>query len=395
MRRQVFIHWGLSSFTGFGIYGLNLALAWANDPDLAPICSMPFPDGEVRLDPPRARLLEPIVTASHELTEQLKGAAGRTAVLDGPMLAALGNDFGMGAVYGERVVGKPTIGVPFFETARLAPEALERARLFPRHVVGSSWNRDVLEAHGLPRPDLVLQGIDPTLFHPAPRTGVLGDRFVVFSGGKLERRKGQDIALAAFRAFAQSHPDAFMAAAWASHWPDLARTVDVSGLCAPVAFRPDGRVDAAAWAAASGVPAGQFMDLGAAPNNRLPAVLREVDVALFTNRCEGGTNLVAMECMACGVPTVLSANTGHRDLIEGDNCFPLLTQAPVAGQEGFEGLEGWGESSVDEAVAALERAYRDRDSARRVGQAGAATLSRLTWARTAEAMKGVVLELAR
>ena len=41
------------------------------------------------------------------------------------------------------------------------------------------------------------------------------------------------------------------------------------------------------------------------------AVMQEADVALFPNRCEGGNNLVALEAIASGVPTILSANTGH------------------------------------------------------------------------------------
>jgi glycosyltransferase involved in cell wall biosynthesis len=48
----------------------------------------------------------------------------------------------------------------------------------------------------------------------------------------------------------------------------------------------------------------------------MPSVLQEMNVAVFPNRAEGGTNLVAMECMACGLPVILSGNTGHLDLIE-------------------------------------------------------------------------------
>ena len=59
----------------------------------------------------------------------------------------------------------------------------------------------------------------------------------------------------------------------------------------------------------------QVLDLGRVPNAGMPRILRECDVAVFPNRAEGGTNLVAMKCMACGVPTILSANTGHLDLI--------------------------------------------------------------------------------
>jgi glycosyltransferase involved in cell wall biosynthesis len=73
----------------------------------------------------------------------------------------------------------------------------------------------------------------------------------------------------------------------------------------------------------SGCARGQILDLGAVPNREKPSILCEMDVAVFPNRCEGGTNLVAMECMACGLPVILSRNTGHLDLIDGDNCFAL------------------------------------------------------------------------
>jgi glycosyltransferase involved in cell wall biosynthesis len=126
----------------------------------------------------------------------------------------------------------------------------------------------------------------------------------------------------------------------------------------------------------------------------MPPILREMDVAVFPNRSEGGTNLVAMECMACGVPTILSRNTGHLDLIEDGNCYALDRQAPVGGQgAGVGGTPGWGDSDVDEIVDALERAHADRSDARRRGLAGAATLSRFTWAATAARMKEIVLGL--
>jgi glycosyltransferase involved in cell wall biosynthesis len=99
-----------------------------------------------------------------------------------------------------------------------------------------------------------------------------------------------------------------------------------------------------------------------------------------------------MECMACGVPTILSQNTGHLDLIEDDNCYPLIQQGALPGPEaGFGGVAGWGESDVEEALEQLERVYAHREEARARGQRGAATLSRLTWARTAAQMKDIVL----
>jgi glycosyltransferase involved in cell wall biosynthesis len=170
--------------------------------------------------------------------------------------------------------------------------------------------------------------------------------------------------------------------------------MDLTGRAAPVTFDQDGRLDARAWAAANGLRPEQFLDAGQTPNPLMPQLLRQMDVALFPNRCEGGTNLVAMECMACGVPVILSANSGHLDLIEEDNCYVLQRQAVLddAIARPFGDVPGWGDSDVDEAVELLERAYIDREDARRRGERGATMLSRLTWTRTAEQVKAAVLE---
>jgi hypothetical protein len=39
---------------------------------------------------------------------------------------------------------------------------------------------------------------------------------------------------------------------------------------------------------------------GAVADRMTPRILREADVALFTRRAAGGTNLIAMAAMACG-----------------------------------------------------------------------------------------------
>lgn len=393
MQRQIVIHWGISSYFGFGVYGLNLALAWADDPDLRARGSIAIDPSALAVDPLRRRALQPFLRDSADLQAALARSPDGRARVPAPMLAGLDDRFELGlAAGGVRLTGDPMIAVPFFESARLPPDAVERAKAFRCVAAGSTWNAEVLRAHGIDNVSTVLQGVDPTLFHPAQRADLFGDRFLVFSGGKLEPRKGQDIVLAAFRRFAASRPDALLVTAWHSPWPERARDLDASGLAAPVVFGAQGQADVRAWAAASGVAPGQVLDLGPVPNAALPQLLREMDVALFPNRCEGGTNLVAMECMACGVPTILSDNTGHRDLIDGDNGYVLERQGPSPAKGGAYDVDAWGESDVDEVVARLEAAYADRDDARARGLRGAATLARLTWRRTAEELKAVVLE---
>jgi glycosyltransferase involved in cell wall biosynthesis len=393
MRRQAIINWGISSFFGWGVYGLNLARAWSRDPEIEPLAALPVREQDLAVDPLVRHALQPFLERSAAFQGQLARRPGELLQADAAVLHALGGDLAPGpAAHAVQLTGRPTVGVAFFETALLAPEAVARARQLDLVVAGSTWNARVLEAHGIGNARTVLQGIDPALFHPAPRRGLMRDRFLVFSGGKLELRKGQDLVLAAFRRFAERCPEAVLVTAWHSPWPRLARTLDARGIAAPVVFAPDGRVDVPAWAAACGVPPRRIVDLGAVPNALLPPVLREMDVAVFPNRCEGGTNLVAMECMACGVPVVLSANTGHLDLIAGESCFALDRQRPMAGlAAGCHDVPGWGESDVEEIVAALERARTERAEAERCARNGLALVQRLTWDATAAAMKAMLL----
>jgi glycosyltransferase involved in cell wall biosynthesis len=388
MRRRVVINWAVSSFFGWGVYGLNLALQWSRDPEIEPMSTIPISPGDLLVNPIQRHALGPFLALSKSLQDALPPLGTSRFQLDCPMLSDI--DLSPNG-FEHPISGRPTIGLVFFDTAWLAPAAIERVRTLPLLVAGSNWNQRILNEHGLDNVVTVLQGVEPALFHPAPAGAWFGDRFCVFSGGKLEYRKAQDIVLAAFRVFAQRHPAALLVTAWHCPWQGLARSVDASGLAAPVRFDQQGRIDVIGWAAASGIGADQILDLGAVPNHEMPAILREMDVAVFPNRCEVGTNLVAMECMACGLPVILSRNTGHLDLMEGENCFPLERQAPLDGyRAGLGDVPGWGESNVDEVVETLERVFADRSDARRRGQCAAASMAKLTWAQTAERLKALV-----
>src|SRR5262249_17227298 len=160
---------------------------------------------------------------------------------------------------------------------------------------------------------------------------------------------GQDIVLAAFKVIADRYPEALLVTSWHNPWPKTATSLDRTGIAAPVVFTTTGQLDVRGWVARNGISPDRVLDLGGTPNLALPAVLREMDVAVFPNRAEGGTNLVAMECMACGLPVILSRNTGHTDLIEDGNCYALENQQPAhAIWQGVNGVPGWGESDVDE-----------------------------------------------
>ncbi len=268
--------------------------------------------------------------------------------------------------------------ITVFENSRINPGGLERTRNIRTWITGSEFNAKILRAHGIANPHVVLQGVDTSLFSPGERSGLWENHFLIFSGGKLEYRKGQDLVVAAVRAFRQRHPETILVFAWHNAWPLTMTEIATGGLVdGPPAVHSDGKIDFAPWLHKHGLPL--FLDLGMPLNWHLPPLLREMDAAIFPSRCEGATNFTAMECLACGVPTILSANTGHLDIISDEICYPLKSQKPVRPTTFFPNVEGWGESSVDEIVQRLEEIYQNREEARRRAAAGVKAMQNLRW----------------
>lgn len=386
-RTPVILQWQPSSFSGWGIIGLNLFLEWSLDAEWMPLTGMRLDLQHIVVDGLRWQQLQPLFAESQRLRDEvLRSAKGAVIAIDAPVLQALGNDFSMAKEMAWR--GRPTIGMIFFADTRFTQQAIEASHRYALVITGSLWNEQVLRGYGITHVRNVWQGIDPTLFHPAPRTGLFRDRFVIFSGGKLAFRKAQDIVLRAFGAFAQRHPEALLVTAWFNPWPRLARSFAEHGAGLPVPFAEDEAPDIGAWAMAHGVAPEQFVDIGPVPNALMPTVLREADVALFPSRAEGGTNLVAMEAMACGVPSILSRNTGHRDIMQSENCYALERQTPVPGKD------DWGESDVEEIIETLEAVWRNREEAAARGARGAATMAALSWSAQARELKETITAIA-
>ena len=337
--------------------------------------------------------LKPVLQRQSHLTDLLK----KTGFLefDFPALHSLRNDF-LPALEDQIIQGSRNIGVIFFENSDFSEAGLARARKYDLIITGSTWNKDRLEACGLTHVVNVFQGIDDTMFRAKNETTGYPGRFVIFSGGKLEYRKAQDVVIAAFREFRKTHEDALLLCAWANQWPrimpTIARSPHVVG--AP-AVREDRSLDLTPWLLANGLPEGSFVDLGMPPNKKIPGFLAASDAAIFPNRCEPGTNLVAMEAMAAGLPVILSANTGHLDLIEEGNSFVLSRQTPVTPYAHYTGVEGWGEPDVDEVLAHLTKIYEDQKTAAACGMAAANTLKRFAWKGQIAQLLGHVDRLTR
>lgn len=387
VRLPVLVDWPLNTTTGWGVFGLNLSLQLLRQQrPVALVMAADLKDAS----PVAKALLHQAVAEQRQLADLLK-MAGAGLEWAFPVLRGLDARFEPHP-FSARIQARHNFGVIFFEDTALSNEALDRASRFERIVAGSTWNGELLRARGLSNVEIVPQGIDPSVFHAGPGSGLLSRRFVIFSGGKLEFRKGQDLVIAAFRRFQARHPEALLVTAWHNEWPATMAGIETSG---HVQGQPrfDGhQLGVGEWLVANGLPPGSFIEAGAMPNWAMAPLYRDADLAVFPNRAEGGTNLVAMEAMACGVPCALSANTGHLDLIGPDRCYPLVAQKPVnGGSPLYSGFGGWGESDVEEILSVMERAYQDRDEARRRGAAAAEWMGReWSWERRIEQLSDAI-----
>lgn len=376
MEERLGIAWGLSSFHGWGVFGVNLARTLMALPRPRPLLLRDTDAGLLAAGD--AKVLAPLIAEQRRMATAVAGMTERPLRLDNAcVLYSFGNGLPDNPVAAD-FQGARNFGFAFTEATRFPADAVSRLDWLDGMIAGSMWNRDVLSGLGFRNVRLVHQGVEGRIFRPGPKSGRFAKRFVVFSGGKLEFRKGQDLVLAAFKRFHAKRPEALLVSIWSNPWPETERTIaeskHVSGL-PDRADPPEARL--ANWVMRQGIPPDSFLDLGHLPNPDVAAAMRECDVALFPNRAEGGTNLVAMEAMACGVPTILAANTGQLDLIRDDRCFPLQRQAPVADPAGERA--GWGESDIDEIVAALETVRADPAAARRRGDASARFMAGLSW----------------
>ena len=353
--------WALSTISGYGIYGVQIVLQFLRRGGGKIICT--HQPGPVLLPALTQLRLNPVLDLAKKIAAVMQQNPSETLAFNHAALHAVGNDFA-GFEGQDRVWGKPNVGCAAIEHKVFSAHAREIAQSYDILIAISRWNEQFLRELDIGPVYLCYQGIDKSLFFPGPATGLWNEKFVVFSGGKFEFRKGQDIIVAAFKIFRAKHPEALLVTCWQNLLPLDPIPYQLAGHCQDVPENDGNTLQVTPWLLRQGLPEGSFIDLPYTPNALMPFVLRECDVAVFPNRCEGGTNLVAMEAMACGIPTFVANNTGQRDLVEFLGCGSFDDQKTVKPSPGIANIEDWGETEVDEIVAALEKVYTCRNEKR-------------------------------
>ncbi len=232
-----------------------------------------------------------------------------------------------------------------------APSAAARGDHF---VAGSTWCAQVLRDAGLRNVSTIPQGVHATVFHPMPRVSNR-DKFVVFSGGKFEHRKAQDVVIRAVRHLMEKHDDVFLAPLWWNPFPQTMDSMRQSVLIKTPPRNGDVIQFLHAVLHENGIPLDRVIPVAQPVANgwQVADLMCQTDVGLFPNRAEGGTNLVMMEMLACGRPVIASYATGHVDVLEQ---FPTMKPFTLT-QSGIPAMPGWFEPNLDETIEALEDAY--------------------------------------
>ena len=163
------------------------------------------------------------------------------------------------------------------------PSALSRCGGRRLHLV----REGVLRGQGLDNTRTIIQGVDPMVFNPAAsRKTLFEDRFVIFSGGKFELRKGQDLVVRAFAELARHHDDVLLVASWFNPW---ANYMDSMRLSRHISYRPGDGFEATMnnLLADHGLTRENVLLLPPTPHHEMARVYKNCDLGIFPQPLRG------------------------------------------------------------------------------------------------------------
>lgn len=285
------------------------------------------------------------------------------------------------------------IGYCFFEDSiEILNFARQAGKRWDFIVAGSKWCEYHLRIGGVTNTCTILQGIDPDYFFPTPYPS--GDRFVVFSGGKFELRKSQDIVIAAMKVLMERHPDAWLSCCWSNMWPFSLGTMAQSPYITYQHDEHDFLSVPERNIILNGMDRARVLVHPLVDNRTIHEIFAQTHLGLFPNRCEGGNNMVMCEYMACGRSVIASATSGHADVINEGIAYPLTRYRPMVASPFGASSAVWEEPDLEEVVELLEYAYWHRDELAPKGARAAEEMTRLSWSGAARQFHYLATKLA-
>jgi glycosyltransferase involved in cell wall biosynthesis len=188
----------------------------------------------------------------------------------------------------------------------------------------------------------------------------------------------------AFKVLQDRHPDALLITSWFNPWEFSLRTICSSPYISSVSDKTNQQDLVVDLLVQNGIDQSRAIVLPPQPNSLMARIYRNTDVGIFPNRCEGGTNLVLMEYMACGKPVVASYSTGHKDVVNDANALLVRGMRALQISQEDKPVAVWDDPNLDETIEQLEFAYQHRDTLHSLGKQAACDLSHMTWTATAD-----------
>lgn len=282
-----------------------------------------------------------------------------------------------------KIRGIKNIGYTFFEN-ELTNRSIENGKKLDLILAGSTWCKERLDERGLTHNGVLIQGIDPEKFYPQNQPRV-NNYFTIFSGGKFEFRKGQDLVLRAAKVIMDRYKDVVLINAWYNMWEQSVRTMGASPYIHFNVSNFNHQEMMKKVYADNGLDESRILTVGLIDNAELNNLYSQTDIGVFPNRCEGGTNLVLMEYMACGKPVIASYTSGHTDVVNANNALLLKELKPLVIPNKDGGVFArWEEPSLDELIEQIDYAYNYTGALSTLGAQAAKDLSKLTWQESAK-----------
>lgn len=337
------------------------------------------------------RLLKSLIASDRDIDELLNPKSSNSNSL-AVIQAIQGKNL---KPWGPKLSIKKKIGYTFFEENILSHKDIEEAKdYFSLVVAGSTWCEDILRKYGLTNTKTIIQGIDPSLFNPHHnQKEYFKDSFVIFSGGKFELRKGQDLVIKAYRHFLERHEDAILIISWNNIWKSTRKSMALSKHIDFIESNEDDGILFKKLMKINGIPLSKVIILPPKPNIAMSRIYKNTDIGLFPNRCEGGTNLVLMEYMACGKPAIASFSSGHKDIVNDENSLILRNMGNIEIKQDQNVTAVWDDPDPDEIIEKLEYAYSNSSRLAGIGRTAGEELSCLTWQKTAVRFHQAVVEI--
>lgn len=299
--------------------------------------------------------------------------------VEGAVLHAL-TDEDLNPLY--RARGEVNFGYTFIESDP-TERTVENARDLELVFCGSSWKWEKLQAAGVKNARVLLQGVDgQRFFYSAPKQEQ--DGFVIFSGGKFEFRKGQDLVIRAVAYLQEKYDDVILVCGWYNPWPQTMLTMGRSKWIRWVLRGRTMEELLRNILEENGIKMDRTVVLGEVPHERYREIYHSTDLGLFPNRCEGGTNLVLMEYLASGRPVIATYATGQQDVLTEEVGYLLRNNRELRIEEEGRVRFDWVEPDLDEIVAWLEHARENREELRRKGVAANEAMKKFSWERSAQ-----------